>query len=111
MSWPNGYERWRNEADYDHHLDPNHHLPCSCADCVGRRAGEGVGMSERKFYHGEVFHNSGEDFLAVDSYAGGYAPIVMLSVQFTHGSMSLGMTGDDARELARHLLAAVDALP
>lgn len=68
-------------------------------------------MSERRLYHGEVFNDSREEFFAVDSYAGGYAPIVMLTVQFSPRSMNLGMTGDDARELARHLLAAADALP
>lgn len=58
-------------------------------------------------YHGEIF-DDGERLLIIESEHG-YAPIVTVKLDAGSVVMELNIGCDQARELARHLNAAVEA--
>lgn len=61
-------------------------------------------------YTGKVLTDSGRDFLSITSEVG-YAPLVTVAVQIDAVRTELYLSVSEARELAQHLLQAVEAIP
>lgn len=64
---------------------------------------------ERQSYHGAVFGDGAQDFIEVDAFVGGRAPLVTVKVIFVSGEIRLSLFPWQAEELARHLKQAVEA--
>lgn len=64
---------------------------------------------ERIIYHGAAF-DRGDDFLGIDAYSGGYAQTVVVQIDYNRGTTTLNLSPEDAREFARHLVAAAEVL-
>lgn len=63
---------------------------------------------EHHIYHGSVTGLSGEDWVDVDAYSGGYAPLITFTLGFGCGEARFSLDPSEAMELGRHMTQAAE---